>query len=471
MANAKVYSSYYYSECFKTEMPSHWKEKQLGYLARQDRSAFVDGPFGSDLKTTDYQDSGVPLIQLNNIRDGKHVIQNIKFITENKKNKLERHIAYPKDIVIAKMAEPVARAAIVNEIYPEYVIVADCVKMTPDTDVINENYLVWAINSDCVRVNAELVSTGTTRIRINLSELKKLKIPYPLLSEQSNISEFLDHETAKIDNLIEKQQQLIELLKEKRQAVISHVVTKGLNPDVPMKDSGVEWLGEVPEHWDVTKLKYFATIQGGFAFSSDLFTSDGMQILRIGNLYQNRLELDRQPIFVASENIKKLQDFSVHKNDILMSLTGTLGKRDYGFAIRVDQDGPFLLNQRVAKITPNEHRLNRDFLLCLLWSDSYLNQLYSLPSGTKQANLSNSNVLDIEVTMPPNISEQVSIVEYVMNKMKTFDSVIENAVSAIVLLQERRTALISAAVTGKIDVRDWVAPDASDIEISQEVTA
>ena len=302
-------------------------------------------------------------------------------------------------------------------------------------------------------------------------EFGKIELLLPTKSEQEEIYSFLDHETAKIDNLIEKQQQLIELLKEKRQAVISHAVTKGLNPNAPMKDSGVEWLGEVPEHWEVTKLKYFSSIQGGFAFSSDLFISDGVQILRIGNLYQNRLELDRQPIFFSPESIKKSQDFSIYKNDILMSLTGTLGKRDYGFAIKVDQDGPFLLNQRVAKITPNEQRLNKDFLLYLLWSDSYLNQLYSLPSGTKQANLSNSNVLDIDVTMPPDISEQVSIIEYVMTQMEKLDSVIENAVSAIALMQERRTALISAAVTGKIDVRNWVAPEAQKAEVSQEATA
>ena len=147
-------------------------------------------------------------------------------------------------------------AAVVGDDYSEYVIVADCVKFTANLDLVDLRYLVWSINCDYVRINAELVATGTTRIRINLGELKKLKIPYPPFLEQETIANFLDHETAKIDTLIEKQQQLIKLLKEKRQAVISHAVTKGLNPNAPMRDSGVEWLGEVPEHWEVKMTKH-----------------------------------------------------------------------------------------------------------------------------------------------------------------------------------------------------------------------
>ena len=305
----------------------------------------------------------------------------------------------------------------------------------------------------------------------NSSEMKNILIPELADDESNAIACFLDHETAKIDNLIEKQQQLIELLKEKRQAVISHAVTKGLNPDVPMKDSGVEWLGEVPAHWKVSKLKYFTSIQGGFAFSSDSFTHEGVQILRIGNLYQNNLELERQPIFLDVNELDRFRDFAICKDDILMSLTGTLGKRDYGFAIKVDRDDVFLLNQRVAKITPDETRLCRDFLLYILWSDSYLNQLYSLPSGTKQANLSNSNVTDILVACPAEISEQKSIIEMVIKQMEVFDSLMDNSLNLMESLQERRTAIISAAVTGKIDVRDWVAPETQDIEETQEATA
>lgn len=305
---------------------------------------------------------------------------------------------------------------------------------------------------------------GGLRQSMKFEDFKRLPILFPSKDEQTQIANFLDHETAKIDHLIKKQQQLIELLKEKRQAVISHAVTKGLNPNVPMKDSGVEWLGEVPEHWILSNLKYFASIQGGYAFNSDLFVEEGTQVLRIGNVYQNTLSLDRQPIYISNELVKNFKDFIVSKNDVLMSLTGTLGKRDYGFAIKVKTDEKYLLNQRVAKISPNPSKIDTDFMVYVLWSESYLTQLYSLPSGTKQANLSNSDVLGIQIVVPPSLEEQKDIAKYLKNKLLKFDDMILKAESAISLMQERRTALISAAVTGKIDVRNWQVPTLAETQ-------
>ncbi len=300
---------------------------------------------------------------------------------------------------------------------------------------------------------------GGLRQSMKFEDFRRLPILVPPKSEQTQIANFLDYETAQIDSLIAKQEKLIELLKEKRQAVISHAVTKGLNPNVAMKDSGVEWLGQVPEHWILSNLKYFASIQGGYAFNSDLFVEEGTQVLRIGNVYQNTLSLDRQPIYISNELVKNFKDFIVSKNDVLMSLTGTLGKRDYGFAIKVKTDEKYLLNQRVANISPNPSKIDTDFMVYILWSESYLTQLYSLPSGTKQANLSNSDVLGIQIVVPPSLEEQKDIAKYLKNKLLKFDDMILKAESAISLMQERRTAFISAAVTGKIDVRNWQHPN------------
>lgn len=320
---------------------------------------------------------------------------------------------------------------------------------------VNSKFLYYQLNRSPYFL---MFDDGSNQTHLSNDTYKKYPVLLPSLNEQEKIANFLDHETAQIDTLIAKQEKLIELLKEKRQAVISHAVTKGLNPNVPMKDSGVEWLGEVPEHWTVSKLKYFASIQGGFAFSSDLFIEEGTQVLRIGNVYQNCLSLDRQPIFIANDLVKNFQDFLVKKNDVLMSLTGTLGKRDYGFAIKIETDDKYLLNQRVAKISAYKN-IDTDFMIYVLWSESYLTQLYSLPSGTKQANLSNSDVLGIEIIVPPSMEEQKNIARYIKDKLEKFDEMILKAESAIQLMQERRTALISAAVTGKIDVRHWQHPN------------
>ena len=328
-----------------------------------------------------------------------------------------------------------------------------------DNGKFNKQYLRWLLYEFDV---AHMKKLGSgVRQTINYTDIANSLFFHPEFNEQTQIANFLDHETAQIDTLIDKQQTLIQLLKEKRQAVISHAVTKGLNPDVIMKDSGVEWLGNVPENWEVSKLKYYSSIQGGYAFSSDSFIEEGVQILKIGNVYQNRLALERQPTFVPEAMLEALPDFIVKDGDILMSLTGTLGKRDYGFAVAIKDDGKYLLNQRVAKLNPADEKIDRDFLLNVLWSESYLNQLYSLPSGTKQANLSNSDVLDIVITLPPSKNEQKEIAVELQNQKDIFDKAIQKAMTSIELMQERRTALISAAVTGKIDVRGWQAAEQS----------
>jgi type I restriction enzyme S subunit len=464
------YSSCQYSEYFQTEIPSHWSEKRLGYLAEQDRTAFVDGPFGSDLKTTDYKDSGVPLIQLNNIRDSKHLLQNMKFVTNEKKEQLIRHIALPMDIVIAKMAEPVARAAVVSDFYSEYIIVADCVKMTPDLSLTELNYLVWAINCDIVRTNAELVSTGTTRIRVNLSELKKLKVPYPPIEEQAQIAAFLDHETAKIDNLIDKQQQLIELLKEKRQAVISHAVTKGLNPDVPMKDSGVEWLGEVPEHWEVCPLKYHANFIDGdrgseYPNDKDLM-DDGIVFLSSKNITAGEIDLG-DANYISQQKFDRLSRGKAINGDVIVKVrgsTGRIGELAIFESEKTKHRTAFINAQMM--IIRLRISLDNFFVRNIAQGHYWMEQLNIGAYGTAQQQLNNS-IFSNMILAVPSLNEQLKINEYLAVEKSCFDELIKNALAAIELLQERRTALISAAVTGKIDVRNWVAPT-NDTEVNQE---
>ena len=449
MADFKAYEKYAYSDYFKTELPREWTEKRLGYISAYDKNSFVDGPFGSDLKSDDYKDSGVPLIQLNNIRDGKHVLQNYKFITEKKRLELSRHVALPNDIVIAKMAEPVARSAIVSNQYPEYVIVADCVKLSPDLDLVNLKFLNWAINSVLVKRNAELVSSGTTRIRVSLGELKKLKIPYPSLVEQKLIANFLDHETAQIDTLIDKQQTLIQLLKEKRQAVISHAVTKGLNPDVPMKDSGVEWLGEVPEHWEVKGIKRLSEIKRGASprpiADQKYFDDEGEYAwTRIADVSRAGMYLDtttqRLSDLGASLSVK------LEVGELFLSIAGTVGKPCITISKACIHDG-FVYFPTL--------KINNKFLFYIFEAgQAYL----GLGKMGTQLNLNTETVGGIEIGLPPK-EEIEAIIKYIENEKARFDHLIDKAEQAIQLMQERRTALISAAVTGKIDVRGWRAPE------------
>jgi len=457
MALEMRYADYKYSDYFNTKLPKHWKEKRLGFLAKEERTAFVDGPFGSDLKTSDYMDDGVPLIQLNNIRDSKHLMQNMKFVTEEKKRKLIRHLAIPGDVVIAKMADPVARSAVVSENYSEYVIVADCVKMTPNLSLVDLRYLVWAINCDHVRINAELVSTGTTRIRVNLGELKKLKVPYPPFSEQEQIANFLDHETAKIDTLIEKQQQLIKLLKEKRQAVISHAVTKGLNPNAPMRDSGVEWLGEVPERWITMPLKLIIKTRKGVAFKSNDFCDLGVRVVKASDI--KLLTIRASDVFLPQFFFEEYPKAVLRSGDIVLSTVGSnpdVRNSAVGQIGMVpnELDGT-LLNQNTVVYDPNERIVVREYLFYVLQMEGYRDHLDLHAHGTaNQSSLSIVDMLSFNISFPP-VSEQLEICSYLSMQQEKLRRLELRSEESRGLLKERRTALISAAVTGKIDVRDW----------------
>ncbi|MGQ7856905.1 restriction endonuclease subunit S [Pedobacter sp. WC2501] len=282
-------------------------------------------------------------------------------------------------------------------------------------------------------------------------EMKAILIGVPSLPEQNSIAKFLDNKTAKIDQAISIKQKQIQLLKERRQILIHKAVTQGINPNVKLKDSGVEWIGEIPEHWEVKKLKNFVRIKGGFAFDSSKFKDEGVQIIKIANTYMNKLCLDRQPTFVDSSCLDSHKDWIVSKNDILMSLTGTLGKKDYGFAILIDTEEHFLLNQRVAKIEVKDG-FEASYILNILHSDMYLNQLYMLPSGTKQANLSNDNVINIKVAFPNNKIERESILGYINKTNSKISTVISLKEKEIEKLKDYKTSLINSVVTGKVRI-------------------
>ncbi|MCK6995974.1 restriction endonuclease subunit S [Enterobacter asburiae] len=297
-------------------------------------------------------------------------------------------------------------------------------------------------------------------------EFRNIEILLPSKVEQEKIYSFLDHETAKIDNLIEKQQQLIELLKEKRQAVISLAVTKGLNPDVPMKDSGVEWLGDVPEHWGITKLKWVGrTTSGGTPTTSkfEIYYEDG-HIPWIRTTDLNNGELFDTPIRITSKAVNDTACSILPVGSVLLGMYGGAGSIGKHAILRFEST----INQAVCGVLPCG-RILPDFLH--KYYEFYRPFWMIDAAGTrKDPNIGQDNIKEGIILIPP-FEEQVEINNHIDNMRNIYECIIENALEGMDLLQERRTALISAAVTGKIDVRDWVAPETQDVEEPQEVTA
>jgi type I restriction enzyme, S subunit len=284
-------------------------------------------------------------------------------------------------------------------------------------------------------------------------------------SDRKKIANFLDHETAKIDTLIEKQQQLIKLLQEKRQAVISHAVTKGLNPNAPMRDSGVEWLGEVPEHWVVAGFKKYLKSIVDYRGKTPEKTDSGVFLVTARNIKNGSINYDASQEFISEADYDEVMYRGKPKiGDVLFTTEAPLGE-----VACVDRED-IALAQRIIKFDGITGILSNVYLKYLIMSDSFQQSLNMFASGSTALGIKAERFVYLRALVPP-ANEQKEIVEYITGVIFKIDTLIEKAFGAIELLQERRTALISAAVTGKIDVRDWQPPVDSRLRGNDEVAA
>jgi type I restriction enzyme S subunit len=293
----------------------------------------------------------------------------------------------------------------------------------------------------------------------NSSELKNILVPDLPQEEADLIASFLDQETAKIDTLIEQQQQLIQLLKEKRQAVISHAVTKGLNLDAPMKDSGVEWLGEVPEHWVISTVKNFCFINDGnhgeeYPTDSDFVAAEeGVPFIRASDFDEWQIvETDLK--YISKEKNSSMRKGRLQDGDILFVNRGsTIGKLCLIDSAYAGSN----LNSQIAYLRTNKDQMHYGYLAFFLSSSYIQTRIFSEIQGGALPQYPLKHIARLIVCQPP-LAEQIDIFKTLSKQIKIFRESIQNAEAANTLLQERRTALISAAVTGKIDVRNWQAP-------------
>jgi type I restriction enzyme S subunit len=422
------------------EVPEHWTNGPIKYMALEECSLFLDGDW---IESKDLSDEGIRYITTGNIGEGIYKEQGAGYITEDKFETLNCTEVFEGDILISRLNLPIGRSCIVPNLESRIITSVDNVIFRPDSRY-SKNYLVYLFSSEGYFKHTGNVARGTTMQRISRGLLGNIRVIVPPLTEQQKIAQFLDHETAKIDTLIEKQQRLIELLKEKRQAVISHAVTKGLNPNAPMKESGVEWLGNVPEGWEVGCLKRFADIIDCKHFTVK-FIDDGLPIVSIREVRDDKIDLSNANM--TSENEWHfLREGRVPKlGDLIFCRNASVGAVGY-----VDFDTPFCMGQDVCLIRPE---IASRYIHYQLTSVLIRNQIEAFLIGATIRRANVEEIRNLFVIYPPE-DEQHLITDFLNRKTAKMDALILKAQNAIELMQERRTALISAAVTGKIDVRD-----------------
>ncbi|EKM97538.1 restriction modification system DNA specificity domain-containing protein [Stutzerimonas degradans] len=324
------------------------------------------------------------------------------------------------------------------------------------TDGSYPKFLDYLVRSDEYIRYFKTHSAGImdSRLRLYPESFGRLFSAIPSACEQTQIARFLDHETARIDALIEEQQRLIELLKEKRQAVISHAVTKGLDPTAPMKDSGVEWLGEVPAHWRVGNVKYFLEAIGDVDHYMPQSVDKGIPYVMTGDLMELVSDIQFEECKqVAYEDYLKLSGrIKTSKGDVVMARYATIGSVSY-----VDIDAEFLVSYSCVTIKPDLSKVLGIYLFYYFKSCSFLNGIRAKTNTNTQDNVGVGDIKDLKIALPP-AAEQMKIVDYLQSELGRLDAISEVSLSTISLAREKRSALISAAVTGKIDVRGWQPP-------------
>jgi type I restriction enzyme, S subunit len=424
-------------------IPKDWTIKRLQYVVKD----IISGPFGSSLKKESYVSKGFKIYGQEQVISGDMTFGDY-YITKEKFDQMRRFRIQSNDILVSCVGT-FGKILLVPKNIEDGVINPRLIKISISQNHILPEFLYVYLQSSVVFAQLDEFSRGGTMDIINSSILSGILILLPPITEQKQIVNFLNEKNKKIDNEISKNQKLIKLLQEQRQSTINHAVTKGLDDSVPMKYSGIEWIGEIPVHWNVKRLKYFVSFNSGYAFKSKDFIEDGIPLIKIGSLYQNKFDLTRSSSFLPNKFLTLHSDFKVKFGDLLISLTGTLGKRDYGTIIRYKENFPSLLNQRVGRIINVENKITDKFLEYSLISESFLLQLFRKSIGIRRGNLSNEDVLDPYIC-DLKISEQKQISNHLDKKIKKIDSLISKVQLQIKYIQEFRESLISSAVTGKI---------------------
>ena len=452
----KGYKNYFKTNSnFIPEVPLNWKKLRVKNLV--DKNTYYpvgDGDHGS-IKPEMYLEEGVPYIRVQNLSwHGDLLLENVVYISDEVQKANSKSILRPGDILIAKTGATIGKLGLIPNELKEANTTSSVGKLTIDLSRFHPKYILYSFQAkhfnDQIWIQA---SQKSAQPGFNIDDLIEFEIATPELEEQTKIAAFLDYKTNLIDATIEKKKRLIELLKEKRQAVINEAVTKGLNPNAPMKDSGVEWLGEIPEHWKVTRLKQIAEAFGrigyrGYTTEDIVGEDEGAITISPSNMKGNYMTFE-SCTYISWDKYEESPEIKIYNDDILMVKTGsTYGK----VGIVKDLFKKATINPQLLVL--KNVKVNPDYLYNLLRTNYMQYQVETNVIGSTIPTISQTKILNFSLPLPPN-HEIEEIMNYIQNQMNIIDKTIKMIETQIKKVQSYRQSIISEAVTGKIDVREW----------------
>ncbi|EDL65724.1 restriction endonuclease subunit S [Bacillus sp. SG-1] len=432
-------------------VPEDWSEKKLKYL--------VETIKGYAFKSQLFGDKGVPIIKTTDIKNGKIQDSDI-FIDERFEHEYKNVRVKKNDILMSTVGSKVevTNSAVgqigkVQKKYEGALLNQNAVILRCKSKDITNNFLFYFLNSHSYRKYLDLFAHGTAnQASLSLKDILDFKMPLPSRKIQHQISEFLDHKTSDVETLIADKQKLIELLEEKRQAIVTEAVTRGLNPDVKMKDSGVKWIGDIPEHWDISKIKYSTYVKGRIGWQglrSDEFIDEGPYLVTGTDFKDGIIHWDTC-YHISEERYSEAPPIQLKENDLLITKDGTIGK----VAIVKNKPGKAILNSGIFVTRCQDKEYLTKFMYWILTSEVFKNYIKYMETGSTIKHLYQETFVNFSYPLP-NIEEQKAIEYFLETKVREIDSVKKEISDQIELLKEYRQSLIYEAVTGKIDLRDY----------------
>ena len=375
-------------------------------------------------------------------------------VTFDKAPSRARRIVQDGDTIISTVRTYLKAIASIQS-PPANMVVSTGFAVIRPTDAIDGGFLGYALQNTAFIELVVANSTGVSYPAINPSLLTSLPIAFPRsLATQKQIAAFLDWKTSQIDALIAKKQALLQKLKEKRLAVITQAVTKGLNPDAPMRDSGIAWLGKVPAHWGVKRLKFVAHVGNGSTPNrEDSAYWDGGTYPWLNSSVVNQEQVTNADQFVTPLALSECHLPRISPPAVLVGITGQGKTRGMATTLLFEAT----INQHLAYVKPDEAKASVGFLR-RVFDMAYAHlRIESENGGSTKGAITCEQIAELPIPVPP-LDEQVVISERIDMALAKLARMSDNAKSAITRLTEYRSALITAATTGKIDVRSWQAP-------------
>jgi type I restriction enzyme S subunit len=421
------------------QVPDHWEVKRLKYLASTNDEALAESADPTQ---------EIVYVEIGGVDAIEGIVAKEQLVLEDAPSRARR-LVKEGDTIVSTVRTYLRAIAPIRDPEPNMVVSTGFAVIRPRK--LYHDYLGYALRAPYFVESIVSRSTGVSYPGINASEIGNIEVAYPPLPEQRAIATYLDERTARIDGLVARQRRLVQLLKEKRQALITRAVTRGLNPNAKMKDSGVPWLGEVPELWVVKKIKYLAadesnSFMDGDWIESPVITSSGIRYITTGNIGEGVYK-EQGEGFISEETFHELRCTEVFPGDMLFSrLSLPVGRSciipDLGYRIITSVDNVIFRPKPIA---------NKEFLVYQSNIPVFFQYTDLMARGSTLVRVSRSMLGGISLILPPR-AEQDAIVEFLQGQCARIDTLLTKVDQAISRLQEYRTALISAAVTGKVRV-------------------